>query len=291
MCWSAVFLVLGLVASACGGGDGGGESQPSPDVETTETAAPAEPVDSGEETPAPTGTEPDDTEEPLVAPVDTTTTTTPSDDGEAVAAAPAESEPQSGGTLRVGLEAESDGLNPAANNFAVSAYIMTYPIFDPLAYFDKQGNWVPVLAESWTKIDDYTVEYRGVRPSARLPIGFASQLGMILPSEWLERALQDQTLNQMPVGTGPFMIESRVQDEVTVLARNPDYWAADTVDTYLDRIEIRPITDEAVAAERLIAGELDLLVTVNTDATLTHPRGPLGTRGGPGGLPARPHVQ
>ena len=326
MCWLAVFLVLGLLASACGGGDGGGESQPDADVETTEVAEPSEPVDSGEETPALTGTEPDDTEEPLVAPVDTTTTTTPSDDGEAVAAAPAEPEPQSGGTLRVGLEAESDGLNPAANNFAVSAYIMTYPIFDPLTYFDKQGNWVPVLAESWTKIDDgtnwhmklregirfhdgteldaddviatfeaqladpvislafkpgfdpdepfrkiddYTVEYRGVRPSARLPIGFASQLGMILPSEWLERALQDETLNQMPVGTGPFMIESRVQDEKTVLVRNPDYWAAGTVDTYLDRIEIYPITDTAIAAERLIAGDLDLIITANAEATLT----------------------
>ena len=65
------------------------------------------------------------------------------------------------------------------------------------------------------------------------------------------------------------MIESRIQDEKTVLVRNPDYWAADTVDTYLDRIEIYPITDPAIAAERVIAGELDLLVTVNTDATLS----------------------
>ena len=340
-CWLAVLLAFALMASACGGGDDGGEPQPSQAVETTETAAPAEPVDSGDddgdddgvgqETPAPTDTEPEDTQEqePLVAPVDTTTTTTPpapSEDGAAVPEAPAEPEPQFGGTLRVGIEAESDGLNPAANNFAVSAYIMTYPIFDPLTYYDKQGNWVPVLAESWTKIgdgtnwhmklrkgirfhdgteleaddvvatfeaqladpvislafkpgfdpdepfrkiDDYTVEYRGVRPSARLPIYFASQLGMILPSEWIERALADPSLNQMPVGTGPFMIESRVQDEKTVLVRNPDYWAADTTDIYLESIEIYPITDTAIAAERLAAGDLDLIVTANAEATLT----------------------
>ena len=312
-CWLAVLVAFALMASACGGGDDGGDAQPSQVVETTETAAPAEP---GEE------------QEPLIAPVDTTTTTTPpapSEDGEVVPEAPAEPEPQFGGTLRVGIEAEADGLNPAANNFAVAAYIMTYPIFDPLTYFDKQGNWVPVLAESWTKIgdgtnwhmklregirfhdgteldaddvvatfeaqladpiislafkpgfdpdepfrkiDDYTVEYRGVRPSARLPIYFASQLGMILPSEWLGRALADAPLNQMPVGTGPFMIESRVQDEKTVLVRNPDYWAADTTDIYLDRIEIHPITDTAIAAERLAAGDLDLLITANADATL-----------------------
>ena len=344
-CWLAVLLALALMASACGGGDGGGESQPSQAVETTETAAPSEPVDSGdddgdddgdsagatEEEPAPTDTEPETVQEqePLVAPVDTTTTTTPpapSEDGEVAPEAPAEPEPQFGGTLRVGIEAESDGLNPAANNFAVSAYIMTYPIFDPLTYYDKQGNWVPVLAESWTKIgdgtnwhmklregirfhdgteleaddvvatftaqladpvislafkpgfdpdepfrkiDDYTVEYRGVRPSARLPIYFASQLGMILPSEWIERALADPSLNQMPVGTGPFMIESRVQDEKTVLVRNPDYWAADITDIYLESIEIHPITDTAIAAERLAAGDLDLIVTANAEATLT----------------------
>ncbi len=344
-CWLAVLLALALMASACGGGDGGGESQPSQAVETTETAAPSEPVDSGdddgdddgdsagatEEEPAPTDTEPETVQEqePLVAPVDTTTTTTPpapSEDGEVAPEAPAEPEPQFGGTLRVGIEAESDGLNPAANNFAVSAYIMTYPIFDPLTYYDKQGNWVPVLAESWTKIgdgtnwhmklregirfhdgteleaddvvatftaqladpvislafkpgfdpdepfrkiDDYTVEYRGVRPSARLPIYFASQLGMILPSEWIERALADPSLNQMPVGTGPFMIESRVQDEKTVLVRNPDYWAADITDIYLESIEIHPITDTAIAAERLAAGDLDLIVTPNAEATLT----------------------
>ena len=337
-CWLAIFLAFALMASACGGGDDGGDAQPSQVVETTETAAPAEPVDSGDgdgegdggEAPAPTVTEAGDTQEqePLVAPVDTTTTTTPpapSEDGEVIPEAPAEPEPQFGGTLRVGTEAEADGLNPAANNFAVAAYIMTYPIFDPLTYFDKQGNWVPVLAESWTKIgdgtnwhmklregirfhdgteldaddvvatfeaqladpiislafkpgfdpdepfrkiDDYTVEYRGVRPSARLPIYFASQLGMILPSEWLGRALADSPLNQMPVGTGPFMIESRVQDEKTVLVRNPDYWAADTTDIYLDRIEIYPITDTAIAAERLAAGDLDLLITTNADATL-----------------------
>ena len=340
-CWVAVLLTFALMASACGGGDDGGESQPSQAVETTETAAPSEPVDSGdddgdsagatEEEPAPTDTEPETVQEqePLVAPVDTTTTTTPpapSEDGEVAPEAPAEPEPQFGGTLRVGIEAESDGLNPAANNFAVSAYIMTYPIFDPLTYYDKQGNGVPVLAESWTKIgdgtnwhmklregirfhdgteleaddvvatftaqladpvislafkpgfdpdepfrkiDDYTVEYRGVRPSARLPIYFASQLGMILPSEWLERALADPSLNQMPVGTGPFMIESRVQDEKTVLVRNPDYWAADTTDIYLESIEIYPITDTAIAAERLAAGDLDLIVTANAEATLT----------------------
>ena len=62
-------------------------------------------------------------DELLAAPIDTTTTP-----------GPADSEPQFGGTLRVAVEAEGEGLNLAANNFAASVYVMAYPIFDPLAY-------------------------------------------------------------------------------------------------------------------------------------------------------------
>ena len=329
--WLAVLLVFTLVAAACGGGDDGGEAQPTQAVETTETAAPAEPVeapadDDGEEAPAPTDTEPDD--EPLVAPVDTTTTTTPPDDGEEVPEAPAEPEPQFGGTLKVAVEAESDGLNPAANNFAVSAYVMTYPVFDPVAYWDTKGQWIPYLAESFTpindgqswqmklregvrfhdgtplgaddviatfnaqladpivslavrpyypedisealvRIDDLTVQFNPLDKFGFFPQFITSQLGMIAPSEWLAAAADDPELNQYPIGTGPFMIEERKQDEVTVLVRNPDYWAADITDIYLDRIEVYPITDPVIGAERVAAGDIDLTVTSNSDAILT----------------------
>ena len=259
-----------------------------------------------------------------MAPIDTTTTIAARGD-DAGAGTPAEPAPRSGGTLRVGVEAEADGLNPAANNFAASAYIMAYPLFDPLAYYDAEGNWVPYLAESFsrigdgtvwrmklrdgvrfhdgtdmtaddviatvraqladpvislvyrntiepegfiTKIDDLTVEMQLARPSARFPQAFTSQLGMVLPSEWLELARVDPTLNQEPVGQGPFMISSRVQDVATVLVRNPDYWAANRVGIHLDRIEIYPITDMVIAAERLVAGDLDVVITSNAEATL-----------------------
>ena len=338
--WTAVFLALALVAAACGGGDDGGDTSAAPAVETTDTVAPAEPDDPGDspvadddsgdaEAPAPADDEPEvEQDEPLVAPVDTTTTTTPPDEGEVVPEAPAEPEPQFGGTLRVAVEAEGDGLNPAANNFAVSAYVMTYPVFDPVVYWDTQGQWIPYLAESFipidegrswqmklregvrfhdgtdldaddviatfnaqladpivslavrpffppdpadaiVKIDDLTVQLNPLHQTQHFPQFVTSQLGMIAPSEWLARAAEDPALNQYPVGTGPFMIESRTQDEVTVLVRNPDYWAADLTDIYLDRIEVYPITDPTISAERLAAGDLDLMVTSNSDAILT----------------------
>ena len=345
--WLGAVLAFALIAAACGGTGDDGESQPSQAVETTETAAPSEPADPGDgdaaaeadgddasaAAPAPADAEPEQAQEqePLTAPVDTTTTTTPpppaEDGGEAAAPeAPAEPEPQFGGTLRVGVEAEGDSLNPTSGSFAVSAYVMTYPVFDPVAYWDTQGNWIPYLAESFTpinggeswqmklregvrfhdgseldaddviatyesqlldlevslavrpfypetggvtKVDDLTVQFNPLRPMGYFPQYVTSQLGMIAPSEWLARALEDPTLNQFPVGTGPFMIESRVQDEKTVLVRNPDYWAADITDIYLDRIEVNIITDTVIAAERLAAGDIDLMVTSNSDAILT----------------------
>ena len=328
----AALTAAALIAGACGGGDAGdeGPSDQAAGAEASSQTDDGVADGTGHHGGDPDGTSPeagadDPGEEPLVAPLDTTTTTTPPDDTGEAAEAPAEPQPQSGGTLRVGVEAESDGLNPAANNFALSSYIMAYPVFDPLAYVDAQGDWIPYLAESFTnlgdgtvwemklregvrfhdgteltaddvvdtvaaqfadpvlslvyrnaidvpqfasKVDDYTVEFRLTRPMARLPYSFIAQLGMVLPSEWLVRAAGDPTMNQMPVGTGPFMVSSRVQDEATVLVRNPDYWAADRTDVYLDRIEIYPIVDMVVAAERLAAGDLDLVITAGADATL-----------------------
>ena len=342
--WLGAVLAFALIAAACGGGGDDGESQPSQAVETTETAAPSESADSGaaddaaadaadagEAAPAPTDTEPETVEEPLTAPVDTTTTTTappPAEDGEeaVVEAPPTTTVPQFGGTLRIGVEAEGDELDPTSGSFAVSAYVMAYPVFDPVAYWDTSGNWIPYLAESFTpinggeswqmklregvrfhdgtaldaddvvatyeaqlrdlevslavrpfyppeggvvKVDDLTVQFNPLQPMAYFPQFITSQLGMIPPSEWLAEVQEDPTMRQFPVGTGPFMIDSRVQDERTVLVRNPDYWAAGITDIYLDRIEVYPITDPVIAAERLAAGDIDLMVTSNSDAILT----------------------
>jgi len=75
--------------------------------------------------------------------------------------------PKPGGKLRYGLEAETDGLNPTTNRFAISAYMMGGAVFDRLALRDKNFEVKPYLAESITPSDDYaswTVKLRsGVR--------------------------------------------------------------------------------------------------------------------------------
>ncbi len=236
-----------------------------------------------------------------------------------------EETPVVGGTLRVATEADGDGLNPVSNNFAVSAYLMANPIFDPLFAYDENGEWIPYLAESATpvegtnswqiklregvlfhdgstmdaddviaafegtladplislavapsypaenrieKIDDLTVQYNLIRQSAHFPVNLTSQLGMIPSAEFIAAAAADPALNQAPIGQGPFKLASRTQDDKTLVERFDDYWQGTDM-IYLDAIEFSVVTDTALAAERVNAGDLDLVITSNPDAILT----------------------
>jgi len=298
----AVMLAFVLIAAACGGGD----DDSAGDVATDSGDDSADDSDSDDAD--------DGDDEQSATPTVTVAEPEPEDTG-----------PVSGGTLRVAVEAETDGLNPVANNFAVSAYLMAFTMIEPVAYYDQDGNWFPWLAESFTpiegtsswqmklregikfhdgseldaddiianfngqltdplislavrpnfpeenqieKIDDYTVQYNLIRPSAHFPVNLTSQLGMVVPSEYVAAAAENGELHQQPIGTGPYMLESRTQDDVTVVVKNPDYWAG-TDNVYLDRIEFHIVTDTAIAAERVAAGDLDVVITSNPDAILT----------------------
>jgi len=289
-----------MIAAACGGDDDGDAGTDAGGSDSATSAADDAADDEGDSV-APTITEPEAEEEE------------------------AEPDPVFGGTLRVAMEAESDGINPVANNYAVAAYMMSFPIFDPLFAYDADGNWFPFLAESaspvegtnsWQitlrqgityhdgsemtaddmiaafeaqladpiislavaprypaenrieKIDDYTVQHNLLRPDNHFPVSLTNQLGMVPPASYIAAAAEDPSMDQMPIGQGPFQIVSRAQDDRTIVERFDGYWGG-TDDIYLDRIEFLPITDTAIAAERVAAGDIDLIVTSNSDAILT----------------------
>ena len=292
-----MLLALVVFAAACGGDDDTDDSS----ADTTSDTSSDDPVEEDDgDSVAPTITEP--AEEEVV-----------------------EEEIQRGGILTVAMEADGDGINPVANNFANAAYLMGQSIFDPLIAIDQDGNWFPFMAESATpvegtnswqitlrqgityhdgsemtaddmiaafeaqladpiislavapqypaedrieKIDDYTVQYNLLRESAHYPMNLTGQLGMIPSASYIAAAAEDPTMDQMPIGQGPFKIVSRAQDDRTVVERNEDYWQG-TENIHLDGIEFLPITDTAIAAERVAAGDIDLVVTANSDAILT----------------------
>lgn len=115
------------------------------------------------------------------------------------------------------------------------------------------------------KVDDLTVRFNASGPNTQLPNFFAEQVGMIASPAWLDARDDDPSLDQLPVGAGPYRIEERIQDQMTVLVPNENYWNEDAA-PILDRIEL--ITDQAGSdtqrVDGLLAGDLDM--THNTDA-------------------------
>jgi ABC-type transport system substrate-binding protein len=69
----------------------------------------------------------------------------------------AEGEQQEGGTLRMGLQAETSGWSPVNDQWGTSGYLVANAIFDRLAGYDEDGNIRAYLAESIEPNDDFTV--------------------------------------------------------------------------------------------------------------------------------------
>lgn len=67
-----------------------------------------------------------------------------------------EGDPQQGGAVAFGVEAEPDGLDPTRSAFDASGHLMASAVFDTLTEIDDEGNAVPFLAESIEPNDDFT---------------------------------------------------------------------------------------------------------------------------------------
>ena len=313
----SVTVVAAVVAGACGGGDdeatgGDGDTVATTAAPSSETA----PVDTD-------GGDGGDSGEP----VETTANTEDAnleDGSPVVETLPPDTtpDPVKGGTLRYGLEADVDGLNPTVSALtAASGLVMASAVFDTLAAYAADKSVVPYLAESFTPnddftkwtiklrpdvlfhdgtsldaaafvtnfeaqrgaplvglavrpfypeagatavIDDLTVEMTLLEPNAHWPVYMTTQLGMMASPAWLEAAAANPTLNQQPVGTGPFVFETRSEDSVTTFVRNEQWWNGAA---YLDRIEFLPVPDSASRTDLLLAGDINAMHN-STPATI-----------------------
>jgi peptide/nickel transport system substrate-binding protein len=298
----AGLVSFALVAAACGGDD---------DDESQSTDAPVETEASG-------GDEPEPEPEPETEPVATEDVTEGEVDTEDVVEEPEETGPIAGGTIRYGLEAEVDGINPTTSQLSSPGLMMSNAVFDTLTAFDTNNEAVPYLAESFAPvdgdlskwqfklregitfhdgtplnaeavvanfeaqraslivglavnpyypeegaieiIDDLTVQYNLLDQTATFPTQLATQIGMVASPTWLAATLEDATLNQEPVGTGPFVFDSRAQDSVTRFVGNDAWWDGDV---FLDAIEFLPVVDPDTRNDLLFSGDFQALQTTN----------------------------
>ncbi len=292
-------VAAGLGVTACSGSG-----------DDTADTAPTPPQDSVDDGPADTSTNTEASVPEQDADPDEVPTTVPE--------TPDVEQPVRGGTLRYGLEADVNGLNPTSSVLSAPGQLMANAVFDTLAAVDLEGDIVPYLAESFEPvdgnfstwrvtlrqgvtfhdgtpfnaaavqasfqaqfdspligfglrpfypaenatevIDEFTVQYNLLDDNAQFPATLTTQGAYMASPAWLEAALVDPTLNQQPVGTGPFKFDSRTLDSVTRVVRNDDWWGGDV---FLDAIEFVPIDDPDTRADLLRNGDLNALQTTN----------------------------
>lgn len=78
---------------------------------------------------------------------------------------------QRGGSLAVGLAAETNGWNPTQGQWSASSYLVANAIFDPLMVFDDQARPQPYLAAAMTPNEDFTSWRIDLRPGVEFQDG------------------------------------------------------------------------------------------------------------------------
>lgn len=117
-------------------------------------------------------------------------------------------------------------------------------------------------------IDDYTVKLVTDGPNPILANqltsinmmdkGWAEANNVVVPQDF---AAEEETYAVRNAnGTGPFVVQSRAPEELTVLTANPDWWGNGMFPGNIDKIEYRPISNAATRVAALLSGEVDFVL-------------------------------
>jgi peptide/nickel transport system substrate-binding protein len=122
------------------------------------------------------------------------------------------------------------------------------------------------------KLDDHTIEFVTNGPDPLLPEEIA--IWDMMSKVWCEKndaaraadiAKGDENYaTNHANGTGPFMLGERRPGVQTVLTKNPAWW--DRPEHNLDRVVFRPIADPDARAAALLAGDIDMIYGVPSQA-------------------------
>jgi dipeptide transport system substrate-binding protein len=128
-------------------------------------------------------------------------------------------------------------------------------------YFKDMG--MPELLKAIDRIDDFTVRITLNRPEAPFLADLAMPFNVILSAEYAERMLRagtPETLDEQPVGTGPFAFVAYQKDVAIRYRAFQDYWSErPAIDTLVFSITPNP----AVRLTKLKAGECHVMAFPN----------------------------
>ncbi len=118
--------------------------------------------------------------------------------------------------------------------------------------------------DSWSKVDDYTVEIRSKRPDSVLIYNLAN-LFFSSPARWKELGGSWEEFAFKASGTGPWIVDKFVPRERIELVRNKNYWDPGRIPK-CDRLVLLPMPDPNTRIAALLAGQVDFVEAPPPDA-------------------------
>ena len=109
-------------------------------------------------------------------------------------------------------------------------------------------------------IDKQSIRFDFKKQNAKLPMLLSSYLS-VFPKHWVGELEFKETAMKMPIGSGPYVLDSYDTGKQLTFKRNPDYWAADLGIRKgmfnFDEVVYKYFRDSTIALEALKAGEYD----------------------------------
>jgi peptide/nickel transport system substrate-binding protein len=107
-------------------------------------------------------------------------------------------------------------------------------------------------------LDAYTVKLNLKRPDAALLATLTDRAGMMVSPKTAQERGAELERNAKGAGTGPFVFVEWVKDDHLLIRRNDSYWNKQG-GPYLEQIRYRPIPDDTVKLQSLLAGEIQVM--------------------------------
>jgi peptide/nickel transport system substrate-binding protein/oligopeptide transport system substrate-binding protein len=108
-------------------------------------------------------------------------------------------------------------------------------------------------------LDKYTLQVTLQYPFAEFPQTLGHPVTAVTPVDYINKVGNTYFANH-PVGTGPYMLKSWVQNQSVTLVKNPTYWDKTSSGPYIDTINMPIITDSSTEWLEFQKGQLDYSV-------------------------------
>lgn len=139
-------------------------------------------------------------------------------------------------------------------NKSLTSYILA-----PVKGCSDSGYWDNKTGLTGLKaIDPYTLQVTLRYPFAEFVQTLGHAVAAVAPVDYIDK-IGEKAFNQKPVGTGPYMVESWVQNQSVDLVKNPDYWNKASAG-YVDKIHMPVIQDSNTQWLAFQKGDIDFSV-------------------------------